>query len=75
MIGTQLVIEPLDGMSQISSDPQPHCQIITSTPNDAPTEMMFSRIAFSGSRIERKARTSRKKVTTEMTRIINGSWL
>ncbi len=55
MIGIQLVIDPVAAMPQIRSEPQPHCQMMTSTPNEAATESMFSTIAFNG-RSERAER-------------------
>jgi hypothetical protein len=59
-------------MSQISSEPWPCCQTSTSTPQAAATLRTFSRIAFSGSSSERKARASKMKVVIVISAIISG---
>ena len=49
-----------------ASEPLPCCQKKTTAPKTAASEIRLSTTALSGSRIERKVRTSSTKVMTEM---------
>jgi len=72
MIGISTLIEPVAGMPQIVSEPQPCCQTMTIRPQAAATDSRFRSTAFSGRTIDRNARASSRKVRPAMRAMTSG---
>src|SRR6478752_6369516 len=68
-IGTQVVITPVAGWPNSSSEPNPCCQTSTVTPYAAAMETTLSASALTGSQRDLSARASSRNVTMTTPRI------